>query len=72
MLRSVGESTQPCFTPLLIGNGSEVEPSYWTVPSWKTLSSLGACGWVHQIFCKRLNRPFLMTGSKTLVKSTKR
>ena len=43
MRRSVGESTQPCFTPLLIGDGSEVEPSYWTVPSWKTLSSLGAC-----------------------------
>ena len=44
MLRSVGESTQPCFTPLLIGNGSEVEPSYWKVPSWKTLLSLRACG----------------------------
>ena len=44
MLRSVGASTQPCFTPLLIGKGSEVEPSHWTVPSWKTLSSFGACG----------------------------
>ena len=43
MRRSVGESTQPCFTSLLIGDGSEVEPSYWTVSSWKTLSSLGAC-----------------------------
>ena len=42
MLRSMGASTQPCFTPLLIGNGSEVEPSYWTVPSWKTLSSFVA------------------------------
>ena len=44
MLRSVGASTQPCFTPLLIGKGTEVEPSHWTVRSWKTLSSFGACG----------------------------
>ena len=32
MPKGVGASTQPCFTPLLIGKGSEVEPTYWTVP----------------------------------------
>ena len=32
MPKAVGASTQPCFTPLLIGKGSEVEPTYWTVP----------------------------------------
>ena len=36
MPKSVGASTQPCFTQLLIG--SEVEPSYWKIhcmSSWK-------------------------------------
>ena len=28
MPKGVGASTQPCFTPLLIGKGSEVEPTY--------------------------------------------
>ena len=28
MPKSVGASTNPCFTPLFIGNGSEEEPSY--------------------------------------------
>ena len=32
MPKGVGASTEPCFTPLLIGKGSEVEPTYWTVP----------------------------------------
>ena len=32
MLKSVGACTQPCFVPFLIGNGSEDEPSHWTVP----------------------------------------
>ena len=32
MLKSVGASTQPSFTPLLMGKGSEDEPSNWTVP----------------------------------------
>ena len=32
MPKGVGAITQPCFTPLLIGKGSEVEPTYWTVP----------------------------------------
>ena len=32
MPKGVGASTQPCFTPLLIGKGSEVKPTYWTVP----------------------------------------
>ena len=46
MPKSVGASTQPCFTQLLIGY--EVEPSNWKIPcmsSWKDviiLRSLGA------------------------------
>ena len=31
MLKRVGESTQPCFIPLLIRKGAEAEPSYRTV-----------------------------------------
>ena len=60
MSKNVDGSTRPCFTPLLIGKGSEVEPSYWTVScmsSWKDniiLRSLGG----HPILCKRVNNPF--------------
>ena len=35
--KSVGAKTQPCFTPLLIGKESEVDPTKDTVPlmfSW--------------------------------------
>ena len=48
--KSVGARTQPCFTPLLIGNGSEDDPSYRTVADmhvWKDtiiFRSLGGGG----------------------------
>ena len=50
MPKSVGARTHPCFTPLLIGKGSDEDPSYYTVPfmsSWKDviiLRSLGGGG----------------------------
>ena len=70
---SVRVSTHPCFTPFLIGNRSDAEPSCWTVPfmsSWKNVmifnSVIG-----HPILCSIMKRPFLFTRSKALVKSTK-
>ena len=36
-----GGSTHPCFTPLLIGNGSEEEPSYWTGPCMSSWEDIG-------------------------------
>ena len=50
MPKSVEARTHPCFTPLLIGKGSDEDPSYCTVPfmsSWKDviiLRSLGGGG----------------------------
>lgn len=32
MLKSVGASTQPCFTPLFMPNASDMLPSYCTLP----------------------------------------
>ena len=75
MPKSVGARTHPCLTPLLMGKGSEEEPSYWTVPfisSWKKviiLSSLGRGG--HPILCRCMNRPDLLTRWNTLVRSIK-
>ena len=61
MPKRVGTSTQPCFTPFLIGKGPEAEPSYWTVPcmsSWKDVIILRSLEG-HPILCRRVNRPFL-------------
>ena len=63
MPQSVEASTQPCFTQLLIGKGSEVERTKDVI----ILRSLGG----HPIVCRRVNRPFLMTRLKALVKSIK-
>ncbi|KAH3835001.1 hypothetical protein DPMN_108334 [Dreissena polymorpha] len=55
-----GASTQPCLTPLLMGNGSEDDPSKTTVPfmsSWKDTTMLRKCGG-QPIFSKRRNSPF--------------
>ncbi len=63
MPKSVGARTQPCFTPLRIGKGSEDEPSYWTVPfisSWKDVTIFRSLGG-HLILCNRVKRPFLLT-----------
>ena len=38
--KSVEASAQPCFTLLLIGKGSEVEPSYWNSHTSITFTSL--------------------------------
>ena len=65
MRKSVEVSTQPCFTQLLIWKGSEVEPMKDVI----ILRSLG--GGAHPIVCRRVNRPFLMTRLKALVKSIK-
>ena len=48
MPKRVGATTQPCFTPFLIGKGPEAEPSYWTVPcmsSWKDVIILRSFAW---------------------------
>jgi len=73
MPKGVGASTQPCFTPLLIRKGYEVEPTYWMVPcmsSRKDVIILGAW-WGQPIVCRKVNRPFLMTRFKALVRSIK-
>ena len=60
MSKNVGASTRPCFTLLLIGKGSEVEPSYWPVScmsSWKDIIILRSLGG-HPILCKTVNNPF--------------
>lgn len=47
MPNSVGASTHPYFTSLLIGKGSEAEPSYRMMPfgpSWKDLISRRSLG----------------------------
>ena len=62
MSKNLSASTRPCFTPLLIGKESEVEPSYWTVScmsSWKDIIFLRSLGG-HPILCKRVNNPFLL------------
>ena len=64
MRKSVEASTQPCFTQLLIWKGSEVEPM-------KDVIILRSLGGAHPIVCRRVNRPFLMTRLKALVKSIK-
>ena len=75
MPKSVEARTHPCFTPLLIGKGSDEDPSYCTVPfmsSWKDviiLRSLGGGG--HPILCKRAKRPCRLTKSKASVRSMK-
>ena len=44
MPKRVGASAQPCFTLLLIGKGSEVEPSSWNSYTSITFTSLTAAG----------------------------
>ena len=66
-----GARTQPCLTPLQTGRGSNVEPSYTTVPfmsSWKETTMLRSLGG-QPIFLSRRKSPFLLTTSKALVKS---
>ena len=66
-----GARTQPCLTPLQTGRGSNVEPSYTTVPfmsSWKETTMLRSLGG-QPIFSSRRKNPFLLTKSKALVKS---
>ena len=73
MPKRVGVSTQPCFTPFLIGKGPEAEPSNWTVPcmsSWKDVIILWSLEG-HPILCRSVNRPFLLIRSKALVRSIK-
>ena len=73
MPKRVGASTQPCFTPFLIGKEPEAEPSYWTVPcmsSWKDVIILRSLDG-DPILCRRVNRPFLLIRSKALVGSIK-
>ena len=40
MPKGVGASKKPCFDPLLIRKGSEVEPTYWTVPCMSSRKDL--------------------------------
>ena len=73
MPKSVGARTHPCFTPLLIGKGSDEDPSYRMVSfmsSWKDVIILRSLG-EHQILSKRVKRPCLLTKSKALVSSMK-
>ena len=69
--KRVGTRTHPCFTPLLIMNGSETLPSYWTVAFvlvWKDFTMLKKFGG-QPIFNNIANSPFLLTRSKDLVRS---
>lgn len=66
MPKNVGASTHPYFTPLLIGNGLEEEPSHWTVPcmsAWKDVNILRSLGG-HPILCRRERREEAFTSDK--------
>lgn len=71
MLKSVGASTHPCFTPLQMLKASEVAPSNSTTPFtsvWKdciTLSSLGG----HLILARTRKRLSQLMRLKALVRS---
>ena len=70
--KRVGARTQPCFTPLLTGKGSEVAPSKQTVLCmswWKEVMTTRRLGG-HPIFWRIWKSPLLLTKSKALVRST--
>lgn len=67
------QRTQPCFTPLWILNGSEVDSSKTTVPcifSWKDLTMLRSLGG-NPILNRILKMLFLLTRSKAFDRSMK-
>ena len=71
--KSIGECTHPFFTLLLIGNGSEEEPSYWMmlcISLWKAVIILRSLEG-HPILWSRVDSPFLLTKSRALVRSIK-
>ena len=73
MPKRFGARTHPCLTPLLMGKGSEEEPSCWTVSlisSWKEVIILRSLG-RRPILCRSVNRPDLLTSSNALVRSIK-
>ena len=73
MEKRVGARTQPCFTPLVIGNGSDTSLFSLIWPCWSS------CSWMTMLrnFCGQPSRfmishsPFLLTVSNALVRSTK-
>ena len=70
--KSVGARTQPCFTPLRMSKGAEVEPSYTTVPfmsSWNDFTMPRSLGG-QPILPSTLKRSSLLTKSKAFVRST--
>ena len=65
MPKRVGARTQPCFTPFLMSNGSDILHSYWMVAftsSWKDLIMLCSLGG-KPIFRRMLKSPSPLTRS---------
>mgnify|MGYP001801150208 CR=1 FL=1 len=70
---SVGASTQPCFTPLLIGKLSDIAPLYWKqacIPAWKDWMRVSRVGGQPD-FASTVIRDVLSTRSNALVRSRK-
>ena len=71
-LNSVGAKTQPCFTPLKTGKGSEAAPCSITraiIPSWKDLMMLTNLSGQPSLD-RMAHRPPRLTVSKAFVRST--
>jgi len=72
MLKSVGASTQPCFTPLVIEKVSDMSPSSRTeaiIPSCNCRTTVMNV-FEHPNFFIIFHRPSLLTVSKAFVRST--
>ena len=71
MLKSVGASTQPFFTPLFMQNASVMLPLYWTVPRVPSRNDLMELrSFRRQLINGRiLKSPALLTKSKAFVRS---
>lgn len=69
----VGANAQPCLTPLLMENPSDMSGSYCTFPcmfSWNTFMRNRSVG-AHPAFSRTRNRACLSTRSKIVVRSMK-
>ena len=73
ILKRVGASTQPCFTPFVTKNGLENSPSFWTLacmPSWNWRTIVMNLAGQPKVAII-LHRPSRQTVSKAFEKSTK-
>ena len=73
MLKRVGARTQPCFTPLETGKGSDRSPLSLTWPRWFSCSWITICrNFGGQPSRSRMSHsPVLLTVSNAFVRSTK-